>query len=140
MAAGDRTRRSSEPPARHGNIGSGETYAEVAHEALFRRWDKLREWIWQFDAVDPTRAELKSTWVCKRPIICRPPWGCGPPASSRGRRREKAIYSLLRVRHQPERVGAQVNDILADPPHKGAPARPDFNRREPIPMLHQRPA
>jgi formylglycine-generating enzyme required for sulfatase activity len=23
----------------------GETYAEVAHEAIFRRWDKLREWI-----------------------------------------------------------------------------------------------
>jgi formylglycine-generating enzyme required for sulfatase activity len=26
-------------------IDSGETYAEVAHEAVFRRWDKLREWI-----------------------------------------------------------------------------------------------
>jgi formylglycine-generating enzyme required for sulfatase activity len=24
---------------------TGETYAEVAHEATFRRWDKLREWI-----------------------------------------------------------------------------------------------
>ena len=24
---------------------AGETYAEVAHEALFRRWGKLREWI-----------------------------------------------------------------------------------------------
>jgi formylglycine-generating enzyme required for sulfatase activity len=24
---------------------SGETYAEVAHEAIFRRWGKLREWI-----------------------------------------------------------------------------------------------
>jgi formylglycine-generating enzyme required for sulfatase activity len=24
---------------------SGEPYAEVAHEALFRRWDRLREWI-----------------------------------------------------------------------------------------------
>ena len=23
----------------------GETYAEVAHEAIFRRWEKLREWI-----------------------------------------------------------------------------------------------
>jgi hypothetical protein len=23
----------------------GETYAEVAHEAIFRRWDKMREWI-----------------------------------------------------------------------------------------------
>jgi len=23
----------------------GETYAEVAHEAIFRRWDKLRQWI-----------------------------------------------------------------------------------------------
>jgi formylglycine-generating enzyme required for sulfatase activity len=25
----------------------GETYAEVAHEAIFRRWDKLRDWIAQ---------------------------------------------------------------------------------------------
>src|SRR5207245_11184011 len=24
---------------------AGETYAEVAHEAIFRRWDKLREWM-----------------------------------------------------------------------------------------------
>jgi formylglycine-generating enzyme required for sulfatase activity len=24
---------------------AGQTYAEVAHEAIFRRWDKLREWI-----------------------------------------------------------------------------------------------
>ena len=24
---------------------TGKTYAEVAHEAIFRRWDKLREWI-----------------------------------------------------------------------------------------------
>jgi hypothetical protein len=24
---------------------SGETYAEVAHEAIFRRWDKLKNWI-----------------------------------------------------------------------------------------------
>jgi hypothetical protein len=24
---------------------NGETYAEVAHEAIFRRWDALREWI-----------------------------------------------------------------------------------------------
>ena len=26
-------------------IDTGETYAEVAHEALFRRWETLREWI-----------------------------------------------------------------------------------------------
>jgi formylglycine-generating enzyme required for sulfatase activity len=26
---------------------AGETYAEVAHEAIFRRWDKLRNWIAQ---------------------------------------------------------------------------------------------
>ena len=24
---------------------AGETYAEVAHEAIFKRWDKLKEWI-----------------------------------------------------------------------------------------------
>jgi hypothetical protein len=24
---------------------SGEAYAEVAHEAIFRRWEKLRDWI-----------------------------------------------------------------------------------------------
>jgi formylglycine-generating enzyme required for sulfatase activity len=26
-------------------MAASETYAEVAHEAIFRRWDKLREWI-----------------------------------------------------------------------------------------------
>jgi formylglycine-generating enzyme required for sulfatase activity len=26
-------------------LEAGETYAEVAHEAIFRRWEKLREWI-----------------------------------------------------------------------------------------------
>jgi formylglycine-generating enzyme required for sulfatase activity len=26
-------------------LPDGETYAEVAHEAIFRRWDKLRDWI-----------------------------------------------------------------------------------------------
>lgn len=31
--------------ATKGSPMSGETYAEVAHEAIFRRWDKLREWI-----------------------------------------------------------------------------------------------
>jgi formylglycine-generating enzyme required for sulfatase activity len=28
-----------------GSTEAGETYAEVAHEAIFRRWDKLRDWI-----------------------------------------------------------------------------------------------
>jgi hypothetical protein len=36
MAAGDRACRSSQPPACHGN---------TAHEAIFRRWGKLRDWI-----------------------------------------------------------------------------------------------
>jgi formylglycine-generating enzyme required for sulfatase activity len=27
------------------SAAAGETYAEVAHEAIFRRWDKLRDWI-----------------------------------------------------------------------------------------------
>jgi hypothetical protein len=26
-------------------LETGETYAEVAHEAIFRRWDKLKDWI-----------------------------------------------------------------------------------------------
>jgi hypothetical protein len=26
-------------------LEGGETFTEVAHEAIFRRWDKLREWI-----------------------------------------------------------------------------------------------
>jgi hypothetical protein len=66
--------------------------------------------------------------------------GLRPPASSRGRRREKAIIRSSGCAISQSASDAQVNDILADPPHKGAPARPDFNRREPIPMLHQRPA
>jgi formylglycine-generating enzyme required for sulfatase activity len=32
-------------PDSNGTPASRETYAEVAHEAIFRRWDKLREWI-----------------------------------------------------------------------------------------------
>ena len=32
-------------PDSNGTSASRETYAEVAHEAIFRRWDKLREWI-----------------------------------------------------------------------------------------------
>jgi formylglycine-generating enzyme required for sulfatase activity len=31
--------------ATEGGPVAGETYAEVTHEAIFRRWDKLREWI-----------------------------------------------------------------------------------------------
>jgi formylglycine-generating enzyme required for sulfatase activity len=45
MAAGHRTRRSSESAPRHGDPEAGETYAEVAHEAVFKRWEKLRDWI-----------------------------------------------------------------------------------------------
>jgi hypothetical protein len=26
-------------------LEGGQTYAEVAHEVIFRRWDKLRDWV-----------------------------------------------------------------------------------------------
>jgi formylglycine-generating enzyme required for sulfatase activity len=41
------TPRAPQPGKRDSNAtpASSETYAEVAHEAIFRRWDKLREWI-----------------------------------------------------------------------------------------------
>ena len=42
--AATRMPRTANPPAAIAAEG-GETYAEVAHEAIFRRWDKLREWI-----------------------------------------------------------------------------------------------
>ena len=46
MAAGQRARRPSQSSAGHRRRPRrGETYAEVAHETIFRRWDKLREWI-----------------------------------------------------------------------------------------------
>jgi formylglycine-generating enzyme required for sulfatase activity len=34
-------------PDSNGSPAPHETYAEVAHEAIFRRWDKLKEWIAQ---------------------------------------------------------------------------------------------
>jgi formylglycine-generating enzyme required for sulfatase activity len=51
----------------------GETYTEVAHEAIFRRWDKLREWIaaerefltWR-SALEILRLAWESTEKCSR--------------------------------------------------------------------------
>jgi hypothetical protein len=37
----------------------GETYAEVAHEAIFRRWERLREWIAQEREFLIWRSELE---------------------------------------------------------------------------------
>ena len=45
VAARLRPCRPSLPSTRDSYAESGETFAEVAHEAIFRRWDKLREWI-----------------------------------------------------------------------------------------------
>jgi WD40 repeat protein len=51
----------------------GQTYAEIAHEALFRRWDKLREWIAterEFLAWRSQLQEARQQWddaeVCQR--------------------------------------------------------------------------
>ena len=45
VAARYRAGRLPQPPSGHGHHHGGETHAEVAHEAIFRRWDKLRDWI-----------------------------------------------------------------------------------------------
>jgi formylglycine-generating enzyme required for sulfatase activity len=39
---------------------AGETYAEVAHEAIFRRWEKLREWIGQERDFLAWRSEIEA--------------------------------------------------------------------------------
>jgi formylglycine-generating enzyme required for sulfatase activity len=50
----------------------GETYAEVAHEAIFRRWDKLREWIAQEREFLAWKSELEAA---------RRRWQSAPQAS-----------------------------------------------------------
>jgi formylglycine-generating enzyme required for sulfatase activity len=52
----------------------GETYAEVAHEAIFRRWDKLREWIAAEREFLAWRSGLEAT---------RRSWQAVPDASKR---------------------------------------------------------
>ena len=50
----------------------GETYAEVAHEAIFRRWDRLRDWI---------AAEREFlAWKTGLEAVCRG-WKAAPDAS-----------------------------------------------------------
>jgi formylglycine-generating enzyme required for sulfatase activity len=51
---------------------TGETYAEVAHEAIFRRWDKLREWIAAEREFLAWRSGLE---------VARRAWGATPDAS-----------------------------------------------------------
>jgi len=41
---------------------AGQTYAEVAHEAIFRRWDKLREWIAAEREFLVWRSRLEAAW------------------------------------------------------------------------------
>jgi hypothetical protein len=56
---------------------SSETFAEVAHEAIFRRWDKLREWInaereflaWKTDLGDERRRWVDAPEESKRDAL-----------------------------------------------------------------------
>jgi len=57
------------PPVPHsastetrGVATAGPTYAEVAHEAIFRRWDKLREWIVAEREFLAWRSGLETAW------------------------------------------------------------------------------
>jgi hypothetical protein len=45
-----------------GAPAAGQTYAEVAHEAIFRRWDKLREWIVAEREFLAWRSGLETAW------------------------------------------------------------------------------
>jgi hypothetical protein len=54
---------------------SGETYAEVAHEAIFRRWSKLREWV-------ETEREFLVWKAALERDRCE--WEKTPPASKQG--------------------------------------------------------
>ena len=62
--------------------GLGEIYAEVAHEIIFRRWEKLREWIanereflnWRNEFEVISRAWRLSSWRWKYQTMLR-----GPP-------------------------------------------------------------
>jgi formylglycine-generating enzyme required for sulfatase activity len=43
-------------------LTAGETYAEIAHEAIFRRWDKLRDWVAAEREFLAWRSGLEAAW------------------------------------------------------------------------------
>jgi formylglycine-generating enzyme required for sulfatase activity len=79
--------------------GSGESYAEVAHEAIFRRWGRLREWI----------AAEREFLVWRSGLdAARRAWEAAPPKS-----RKDALlmgFALAQARNWLSRRGADLSD------------------------------
>jgi hypothetical protein len=81
----------------------GEAYAEVAHEAIFRRWDKLREWI------EAEREFL--TWRA-RLAADRIRWKDAPEAS-----KEQALLMGLSLAQATNWFGRRPEDLTAEDRH-----------------------
>ena len=87
---------------------AGKPYAEVAHEAIFRRWDKLREWIaaereflaWKTGLEAARRAQSwlgrrRGDWPGRRPGVHRSERQAREQGESRARRERALVYVLL---------------------------------------------
>ncbi len=77
----------------------GETYAEVAHEAIFRRWDKLRNWIAAEREFLAWRSGLEAA---------RRAWQAAPAASQAG-----ALLMGLPLTQAQTWLSKRSDDILA---------------------------
>ena len=108
---------------------AGETYAEVAHEAIFRRWDKLKEWIaaereflswrsgleaarraWEKTAdEDKDDALLMGFALTQAQRLARP----GVPATFRKRDRTFIVRSRRAARRRRRRTQALVGALVA---------------------------
>ena len=78
---------------------TGETYAEVAHEAIFRRWGKLREWIAAEREFLAWRSGLEAA---------RRSWQGAPDAS-----KADALLMGLALTQAQSWLGKRAEDILA---------------------------
>jgi hypothetical protein len=79
----------------------GESYAEVAHEAIFRRWDKLREWI----------AQEREFLVWKSGLeVNRRAWEVAPAVS-----KDDALLMGFALRQAQEWLGQRGNDLPEAP-------------------------
>jgi hypothetical protein len=78
---------------------AGETYAEVAHEAIFRRWDKLRDWVAAEREFLAWRTSLEGA---------RRTWEAAPPQS-----RNAALLSGLLLAQAQAFLAQRPSDFLS---------------------------
>jgi formylglycine-generating enzyme required for sulfatase activity len=87
------------PASVTGSPSATETYAEVAHEAIFRRWDKLRDWIAAEREFLAWRTSLEAA---------RRSWEMAPPQS-----RSDALLSGLMLAQAHAFLAQRPDDFLS---------------------------